>query len=178
MKQFWIIFFGLIFGVIIGLVFVVILFIFMVFGLFVFVFSSVENEVVFFVDGIVFELDLCVGCLDSLFSLFFVFVELFLVVDVVCMLECVEMDECVCGFFICVNEFGMLLVMAEEMCFVIENFQVFGCFVLIYVQGFEGMFVINYYVVVGLDEIWLQDMVSFILAGLVVEVIFLGGLFE
>lgn len=178
MKQFWITFFGSIFGVIIGSVLAVILFTFMVFGLFASALSNAENEVALPPDGIVLELDLRAGRLDSPSSSPFAFSEPLSVVDVVRTLERAETDDRVRGLFIRANEFGMSPATAEEMRIAIENFQASGRFVLTHAQGFEGTSVTNYYAVAGSDEIWLQDTASFTPAGLAAEVTFLGGLFE
>jgi len=178
MKQFWITFFGSIFGVIVGSVLAVIVFTIMLFSLFASAMSSAETEVALPADGIVLELDLRTGRLDSPSSSPFAFSEPLSVVDVVRTLERAETDDRVQGLFIRANEFGMSPATAEEFRSAIADFQASGRFVLTHAQGFEGTSVTGYYAVAGSDEIWLQDTASFTPAGLAGEITFLGGLFE
>ena len=178
MKQFWITFFGSIFGVIVGSVLAVIVFTIMLFSLFASAMSSAENEVALPADGIVLELDLRTGRLDSPSSSPFAFSEPLSVVDVVRTLERAEADSRVQGLFIRANEFGMSPATAEEIRTAITNFQASGRFVMTHAQGFEGTSLTGYYAVAASDEIWLQDTASFTPAGLAAEITFLGGLFE
>ncbi len=178
MKQFWITFFGSIFGVIVGSVLAVILFFFMIAGLFASALSGVETDAAMPRTGIVLELDLRAERLDSPSRSAFGFGGPLSIVEIVQTLEHAEADDRVQGLFIRANEFGLSPAVAEEIRTAIDDFQATGKFVMTHAQGFEGTSMTGYFAVAGSDEIWLQDTASFTPAGLAAEIPFLGGLFE
>ena len=182
MKQFWITFFGSIVGVIVGSILAGVLF-FIVLGVLISSMISgamegARENAALPRDGIVLELDLRSGRLDTPSRSPFAFSDSLSVVDVVRTLEMAETDERVHGLFIRANEFGMAPGMAEELRQAIADFRAAGKTVTTHAQGFEGTTVTSYFAVSGSSEIWLQDTASFTPAGLASEVMFLGGLFE
>ncbi|SDM07174.1 signal peptide peptidase SppA [Maricaulis salignorans] len=178
MKQFWITFFGSIFGVVVGSVLTVVLAAFLIAGMLFSAAAGSRPEASTPGHGAVLELDLRAQRLDSPSRSPFAFAEPLSVVDMVRTLERAETDPGVAGIFIRANEFGLSPGMAEEVRNAIADFRASGKFVITHAQGFEGTSVTAYFAVAGSDEIWLQDTANFTPAGLASEVLFLGGMFE
>lgn len=178
MKQFWITFFGSVFGVVVGAVLAVVAVAFMIGGIVQSASSNATAGPALPRGGAVLELDLRQPRLDSPSRSPFGFTGPLSVVDIVRTLERAETDDRVRGVFIRANEYGMVPGMAEEIREAIADFRASGKFVLTHAQGFEGTTVTGYMAVSGSDEIWLQDTANFTPAGLTADVLFLGGLFE
>lgn len=178
MKQFWITFFGSIFGVVVGSLLAVILAAFLIVGMLASAVSGSNAPTTLPGSSTVLELDLRAARLDSPSRSPFAFAEPLSVVEIVQTLERAESDPAVHGLYIRANEFGLSPGMAEEIRDAIADFRAAGKFVITHAQGFEGTSVTAYYAVAGSDEIWLQDTANFTPAGLASEVLFLGGMFE
>lgn len=178
MKQFWITFFGSIFGVIIGSVLTVFLGIFFIAGLIASAAQSSDPAPVIPSANVVLALDLREARNDQPSRSPFAFADPLSTVDLVRALERAESDSRVAGLFIRANEYGLPPAQAEEIHRAIAAFRASGRFVVVHAQGFEGTSVSNYFAVSGADEIWLQDTSSFSASGLYGEVPFFGGLLE
>jgi len=179
MKQFWLTFFGSIFGVLVGGVLVALLAALAFFGIIATAVQNAEAPTTAIPrNAVVLELDLRVPRFDQPARSNFFFAAPLSTVEVVQAFERAETDERVAGVFVRANEFFLPPAQAEELRTAIDGLKSAGKFVTVHAQGFEGTGMSNYFGVSNADEVWMQGTSFFSPSGFSTETLFFGGMIE